>query len=64
VIVSWEWIPFSFLILVTALKPLDREQREAAAIDGAGPIAQFFFVGPSYQRRLFSPSLRSWCSVG
>jgi hypothetical protein len=40
--VSWEWIPFSFLILVTALKLLDREQREAAANDGAGPIAQFF----------------------
>ncbi len=44
VIVSWEWIPFSFLILVTAIKSLDREQREAAAIDGAGPIAQFFYI--------------------
>jgi sorbitol/mannitol transport system permease protein len=38
VIVSWEWIPFSFLILVTALKSLDQEQKEAAAIDGAGPF--------------------------
>src|SRR5271165_1292023 len=36
VIVSWEWLPFAFLILFTALKSLDMEQREAAAIDGAG----------------------------
>jgi sorbitol/mannitol transport system permease protein len=44
VIVSWEWIPFSFLILVTALKSLDQEQKEAAAIDGAGPFTQFRFI--------------------
>ena len=44
IIVSWEWIPFSFLILVTALKSLDVEQKEAAAIDGAGPFTQFRFI--------------------
>jgi sorbitol/mannitol transport system permease protein len=44
IIVSWEWIPFSFLILVTALKSLDQEQKEAAAIDGAGPFTQFRFI--------------------
>jgi sorbitol/mannitol transport system permease protein len=44
VIVSWEWIPFSFLILVTALKSLDQEQKEAAAIDGAGPFTKFRYI--------------------
>ncbi len=53
IIVSWEWIPFSFLILVTALKSLDQEQKEAAAIDGAGPVTQFFYiVVPHLQRAI------------
>jgi sorbitol/mannitol transport system permease protein len=43
-IVSWEWIPFSFLILVTAIKSLDQEQKEAASIDGAGPLKLFWFI--------------------
>jgi sorbitol/mannitol transport system permease protein len=44
IIVSWEWIPFAFLILVTAIKSLDVEQKEAAAIDGAGPLTQFWYI--------------------
>jgi sorbitol/mannitol transport system permease protein len=44
IIVAWEWIPFSFLILVTALKSLDQEQKEAAAIDGAGPFKMFWYI--------------------
>jgi len=44
IIVSWEWIPFSFLILVTAIKSLDVEQKEAAAIDGAGSLTQFWYI--------------------
>lgn len=44
IIVSWEWVPFAFLILVTSIKSLDVEQKEAAAIDGAGPITQFFYI--------------------
>jgi len=44
VIVSWEWVPFSFLILVTALKSLDQEQKEAASIDGAGPFTKFRYI--------------------
>jgi sorbitol/mannitol transport system permease protein len=43
-IVSWQWLPFAFLILLTALQSLDQETREAAEIDGAGPVATFFFV--------------------
>jgi sorbitol/mannitol transport system permease protein len=44
VIVSWEWLPFAFLILVTALQSLDEEMLEAADLDGAGPIATFFYI--------------------
>jgi sorbitol/mannitol transport system permease protein len=43
-IVAWEWLPFALLILLTAMQSLDNEQREAARMDGAGPIAQFCFI--------------------
>ena len=43
VIVAWQWLPFALLILLTAVQSLDHEQ-EAARMDGAGPIAQFFFI--------------------
>ena len=43
-IVSWEWLPFALLILLTAVQSLDREQLEAARMDGAGAISQFFFI--------------------
>ncbi|KQT60973.1 sugar ABC transporter permease [Methylobacterium sp. Leaf456] len=43
-IVSWEWTPFAFLILLTAIQSLDREQLEAARMDGAGAFAQFFYI--------------------
>lgn len=53
VIVSWEWLPFAFLILFTSLKSLDQEQKEAAAIDGAGPVQSFFYiVVPHLQRAI------------
>lgn len=44
IIVSWQWLPFAFLILLTAIQSLDQEQKEAAQIDGAGPIAMFFYI--------------------
>lgn len=44
VIVSWEWLPFALLILLTAVQSLDHEQREAARMDGAGVFAQFIFI--------------------
>jgi polyol transport system permease protein len=44
IILSWEWLPFALLILLTAVQSLDHEQREAARMDGAGPIAQFFHI--------------------
>lgn len=44
IIVAWGWVPFAFLILLTAIQSLDHEQKEAARIDGAGPIAMFFYI--------------------
>ena len=40
-IVSWQWLPFALLILLTSIQSLDEEQKEAARIDGAGPLAMF-----------------------
>ncbi|RMD47746.1 MAG: sugar ABC transporter permease [Alphaproteobacteria bacterium] len=43
-IVSWEWLPFATLILLTALQSLDAEQLEAAEMDGAGPLSRFVWI--------------------
>jgi len=50
-IVAWQWLPFAFLILFTAIQSLDQEQKEAAKIDGAGPFAMFFFITLPHLRR-------------
>jgi sorbitol/mannitol transport system permease protein len=51
VIVAWQWLPFAFLILFTAIQSLDEEQKEAARIDGAGPFAMFFYITLPHLRR-------------
>ncbi len=43
-IVSWQWIPFATLILVTAMQSLDREQLEAARMDGAKGFSMFWNI--------------------
>ncbi|TNC51242.1 sugar ABC transporter permease [Rubellimicrobium rubrum] len=43
-IVSWEWLPFATLILLTALQSLSSEQLEAAEMDGAPPVKRFWFI--------------------
>lgn len=43
-IVSWEWLPFALLILLTAIQSLDHEQVEAARMDGAKSTAIFRFI--------------------
>ncbi len=44
IIVSWQWLPFAILLLMTAMQSLDQEQKEAARLDGAGPIAIFWHL--------------------
>ena len=43
-IVSWQWLPFATLILLTAVQSLDGEQLEAAEMDGAPPLKRFAFI--------------------
>ncbi len=43
-IVSWQWLPFATLILLTAVQSLDREQLEAAEMDGAPSLKRFWFI--------------------
>ena len=44
IIVSWMWLPFATLVLLTALQSLDHEQLEAAEMDGAGRWNRFRFI--------------------
>jgi sorbitol/mannitol transport system permease protein len=53
-IVAWEWLPFALLILLTAVQSLDHEQQEAARMDGAGVVAQFFFITLPHLSRAIS----------
>lgn len=43
-IVSWQWVPFAVLLLMTAMQSLDQEQKDAARLDGAGPVAIFWHI--------------------
>ncbi len=43
-IVSWQWVPFAVLLLMTAMQSLDQEQKDAARLDGAGPLAIFWHI--------------------
>ena len=44
IIVSWQWLPFATLILLTAIQSLDSEQLEAAEMDGAPATKRFAFI--------------------
>jgi sorbitol/mannitol transport system permease protein len=51
IIVAWQWLPFAFLILLTALQSLDESTLEAARLDGAGPISTFFYIQVPHMSR-------------
>ncbi|HTW25583.1 MAG TPA: sugar ABC transporter permease [Acetobacteraceae bacterium] len=53
-IISWEWLPFAFLILFTALQSLDESTLEAARLDGAGPVSTFLFIQVPHMGRAIS----------
>jgi sorbitol/mannitol transport system permease protein len=42
--VSWQWLPFACLIFITSLQSLDRDQMEAAGMDGANAFQKFWFL--------------------
>ena len=44
IMVAWQWLPFACLIFITSLQSLDREQMEAARMDGANALQRFFYL--------------------
>ncbi len=47
---TWEWFPFTMLIILAALKMMPGEWREAALVDGASARQLFFFITLPYLR--------------
>ena len=44
IMVSWQWLPFAALIFMTALQSMNREQLEAARMDGANYLQQLRYL--------------------
>lgn len=44
IMVAWQWLPFACLIFITSLQSLDREQMEAARMDGASAFQRFGYL--------------------
>jgi len=44
IMVAWQWLPFACLIFITSLQSLDREQMEAARMDGANAFQRFGYL--------------------
>ena len=42
--VAWQWLPFACLIFITSLQSMDREQLDAAGMDGANALQKFWFL--------------------
>jgi sorbitol/mannitol transport system permease protein len=51
IIVAWQWLPFSVLILLTALQSLSQDQKEAAEMDGAGALSIFWYITLPHMKR-------------
>jgi multiple sugar transport system permease protein len=47
---TWEWFPFTMLMILAALQVVPKEPQEAARIDGAGPVQLFWYVRLPYIR--------------
>jgi sorbitol/mannitol transport system permease protein len=44
IMIAWQWLPFACLIFITSLQSLDRDQMEAAGMDGANALQKFWFL--------------------
>jgi sorbitol/mannitol transport system permease protein len=44
IMVAWQWLPFATLIFMTSLQSMDREQLEAARMDGANYFQQLRYL--------------------
>jgi multiple sugar transport system permease protein len=47
---TWEWFPFTMLIILAALQMVPREPLEAARVDGASRVQLFWFIELPYIR--------------
>jgi sorbitol/mannitol transport system permease protein len=56
-ILCWEWLPYAFLILFTALQSMDEEQLEAARLDGASSLDIFFNIQLPHMARAISVTI-------
>ncbi len=45
---TWEWFPFTMLMVLAALQMVPKEPQEAAVIDGASPVQLFWHVRLPY----------------
>lgn len=54
IIVSWQWLPFATLIFVTSLQSMNREQIEAARMDGANYLQQLRYLYIPHLGRSFA----------
>ena len=41
---TWEWLPFTFLMVLAALQTIPDEFSEAARVDGAHPVQIFYYI--------------------
>ncbi|MBX3585124.1 MAG: sugar ABC transporter permease [Ramlibacter sp.] len=44
IMIAWQWLPFATLIFMTALQSMNREQLEAARMDGASYLQQLRYM--------------------
>jgi sorbitol/mannitol transport system permease protein len=51
--VTWEWTPFALLILLTSLQSLPTDQLEAARLDGASQLQEFWYIVLPHWTRAF-----------
>ena len=51
--VTWEWTPFAMLILLTSLQSLPTDQLEAARLDGASDLQEFWYIVLPHWSRAF-----------
>lgn len=54
---GWKGFPFYFLLLLAGLQSVPAETREAAKIDGAGPVKTLFFVVVPQMRAIITTTL-------
>lgn len=54
VMVAWQWLPFATLIFMTSLQSMNREQIEAARMDGANYLQQLRYLYLPHLGRAFA----------